>query len=213
MYEKKQKRNVQAKIIACLVGVSLATCAVSITVDNAYQNHKTKQENTAQTIEISTTMKYSPAKEKHIIYDIPMSVDEQVAVWDNALKYEICPYIVFGIIEVESNFNQSCVSNDTDYGLMQISKINFNELKEHHIDNVATNGIQNIKGGCYLLAKSYGQHYSNNEALMRYNIGHSGAYKLFEQGITQTEYTKKVIQSAERFAKLDGGKIYERNKQ
>ena len=63
---------------------------------------------------------------------------------------------------------------------------------------------QGAKAGIFLLSKLK-WYESEHQMLMAYNIGVAGAQKLWEQGIYETDYSKKVLKAKE----LIGGTQYE----
>ena len=112
--------------------------------------------------------------------------------------------LVLAIMKVESNFNPEVKSCTDDFGLMQVNKVNFEEVeRELGLTNML-DPYQGAKAGIFLLSKLKWNE-SEHQMLMAYNIGVAGAQKLWEQGIYETDYSKKVLKAKE----LIGGTQYE----
>lgn len=106
-------------------------------------------------------------------------------------KYDVPVDLILAVIYVESNFDPNAISATEDYGLMQINRINHAQLeKDLGITNIL-NPEQNIESGVYIFSKLLNK-YSENEALMAYNLGEGGAKRLWAQGIYETGYTQEV---------------------
>lgn len=98
---------------------------------------------------------------------------------------------VMAIIEVESGFNENAISSTADYGLMQINQINHTMLADElGITNILE-PKQNILSGIYILAHL--QELEVNKRLMAYNMGVTGARRLWAQGIYNSNYSNKVL--------------------
>ena len=140
------------------------------------------------------------AKPEMKYYDVPLSTELQDYISSVCSTYNVPCELIYGIIEVESNFRADTVSDTNDYGLMQINKCNHEWLS-------ATLGVsnfldpkENILCGIYIISEHLEKTDGNVElALMRYNCGANGAKRLWEQGIYSTSYTKKVVAAYETY--------------
>ncbi len=111
---------------------------------------------------------------------------------------------VMAIMYCESSFRADIVSKTNDYGLMQINKINHEWLSEKLGLNDMTDPYQNIRAGIYILRNLFEKYDDPAKVLMAYNMGEYGASCLWEQGIYETSYSKRVLAKADEYkAELD----------
>lgn len=139
-----------------------------------------------------------------IYYNVPLDMELQDYIREECIDAELDMELVLAIMKVESDFNPKVISCTGDFGLMQVNKINFEEIeRELGLTNML-DPYQGAKAGIYLLSKLKWNE-SEHQMLMAYNIGVAGAQKLWEQGIYETDYSKKVLKAKE----LIGGTQYE----
>ena len=138
---------------------------------------------------------------ENLYYDIPLSEEIQSFIFLECRINNISEKLVISIIEVESDFDASIISNTNDYGLMQINKINHEEI-------IAKLGIidfldekQNIEAGIYMLAQIVSKYDELNQILMVYNNGEAGAKALWDKGIYETEYSRRVIEKMNKLVR------------
>lgn len=137
-------------------------------------------------------------------YNVPLDKELQDYIREECIDAELDMELVLAIMKVESDFNPKVISSTGDFGLMQVNKINFEEIeRELGLTNML-DPYQGAKAGIYLLSKLKWNE-SEHQMLMAYNIGVAGAQKLWEQGIYETDYSKKVLKAKE----LIGGTQYE----
>lgn len=137
-------------------------------------------------------------------YNVPLDMELQDYIREECIDAELDMELVLAIMKVESDFNPKVISSTGDFGLMQVNKINFEEIeRELGLTNML-DPYQGAKAGIYLLSKLKWNE-SEHQMLMAYNIGVAGAQKLWEQGIYETDYSKKVLKAKE----LIGGTQYE----
>lgn len=109
--------------------------------------------------------------------------------------YNLDYYLVLALIRHESNFNEKAIGNNESYGLMQIHKINHDWLKDElNIENFL-NPYDNIEAGCHMLSDLFNKYEDENKVLMAYNFGETGASRQWEQGINNTDFTNKVLET------------------
>lgn len=109
--------------------------------------------------------------------------------------YNLDYYLVLALIRHESNFNANAIGNNESYGLMQIHKINHDWLKDElNIENFL-NPYDNIEAGCHMLSDLFNKYEDENKVLMAYNFGETGASRQWEQGINNTDFTNKVLET------------------
>lgn len=138
---------------------------------------------------------------ENLYYDIPLSEEIQSFIFQECRINNISEKLVISIIEVESDFDASIISNTNDYGLMQINKINHEEI-------IAKLGItdfldekQNIEAGIYMLTQIVSKYDELNQILMVYNNGEAGAKALWDKGIYETEYSRRVIEKMNKLVR------------
>ena len=132
--------------------------------------------------------------EAFTIYDVSLSRDMQIYTQELCNEYDVAYDLVIAVMFVESGFDENAV-NGNCYGMMQVNEINCEELKGIGIEDVKE-PKQNIKGGVYLLSKAL-KRFDLSTALIAYNCGTNKAIKMQAQGITETQYTRKVMRYAE----------------
>lgn len=57
----------------------------------------------------------------------------------------------------------------------------------------------NIKSGMFILRKLFEKYETPEKVLMAYNMGETGASKLWEQGVFETNYSKTVLKYQQEF--------------
>lgn len=134
------------------------------------------------------------AKDKKI-YDVPMDYDQQEKLLEICEEYKVDPKLILAIIMTESEFKADVISDANDYGLMQINKVNHKWLSEELGVTDFLDPIQNIKAGVYIVSSYISEYPDVHQLLMIYNMGESGAKKLFKQGIYKSNYSKKVMEN------------------
>lgn len=126
--------------------------------------------------------------------NVPMDKDLQEFIFYLSQAYEMDFTFVMALIQHESNFNADLVSATNDYGLMQINEINHSYLKEQLGMTDFTEPYDNVRAGMFILRKLFEKYESPEKVLMAYNMGETGASRLWEQGIFEINYSKSVLQ-------------------
>lgn len=129
------------------------------------------------------------------IYDVPMSRENQEELFRICLEYDVDPKFILALIKTESNFDPDVISKTNDYGLMQINKRNHEWLSEELGITDFLDPIQNMQAGVYVISGYLKEYPDYHKMLMVYNMGETGASKLFKQGIFQSKYSKKVMEN------------------
>lgn len=143
-----------------------------------------------------------PVKLVETYYRIPLSEDMQDEVLSIANKNRVDQLTVLAIIDVESNYNPDSISETADYGLMQINVCNHERLSEIlELTNIME-PTQNVEAGAYMLSLLYQKYQDMNMALMAYNMGETDAQRLWNEGIYETTYTKKINAAREELEGL-----------
>ena len=139
----------------------------------------------------------------HIYYDVPLDRELQDYIVELCKVNSLSPELVLAIIKVESNYCSTAVNaSESCYGLMQINRCNF---AAYQLDE-PTDDFENVRVGITMLAELISRYGDINKALMAYNCGPTGARKLWNQGITETNYCRKVA-SAKREI-IEKGRVY-----
>ena len=128
-------------------------------------------------------------------FDIPLSHSLQNYIYEICADEEVPVTLVIAMIDHESKFNPEVVSKTDDYGLMQINKINHDQLAEEYRCADMTNPYQNVFCGVKSIG-SFLKEYDNDyaKALMAYNMGDYGANKAWSNGITSTTYSEQILE-------------------
>lgn len=119
--------------------------------------------------------------------------------------YYLCEayYIDFefamGLMYTESSFRTDVVSGTSDYGLMQINKCNHAELTKALGITDFTEPYQNIRAGLYILRRLFEKYDEPALVCMAYNMGEYGASTLWDKGVYETTYSKKVLAKADEY--------------
>lgn len=131
---------------------------------------------------------------------IPVSYDIEIQeiIIDVAEEYGVEPSLMLAIAEIESNGKPDAVGKTNDYGLMQINKINHKWLEEELGITDWFDARQNTEAACYIinwLRDTYEPCAEDTSCLlMAYNMGEDGARKLWDKGIYESKYSKKVME-------------------
>ena len=135
-----------------------------------------------------------PKVEKNYYYNIPLSHNLQDFIYEICVDEGVPVTLVLAMIEAESGFNPEIISSTNDYGLLQINKLNHEWLRESYRTADMINPYQNVFCGIKIIGtfiKKYNNDY--NKALMAYNMGDYGAKKAWQNGITSTKYSTKIL--------------------
>lgn len=199
------KRILIIMAICILIGGIIGSIVTGIIVHNTNNNESYRPfgevDNRIFTSEIS--MDWAGGEELGFKpLDVPLKKDTQEFIYCLSYGYNIDFSLVMALIETESGFNVDAVSRTNDYGLMQINQSNHEWLKERLGITDFLDAKQNIRAGVFVLRKLIEQNGGDvNKVLMTYNLGQSGAEKLWKQGIHSTAYSEKIIKRQLEFQK------------
>lgn len=132
-------------------------------------------------------------------YDCPLDNDLQDYIREQCETKRVPMSLVVAMIEVESSFQADVVSGTSDYGLMQINEINHEWLSEEYGITDFLDPYQNVFCGITILSEHYDRFQDVDKALMAYNLGATGAKKLWDKGIYETSYTRKINTAKEAY--------------
>lgn len=138
-----------------------------------------------------------------VVYDVPIEVDLLDHIQGLCADYVIPVELVLAMIEVESNYKSDAVSKAGAKGLMQV-------IPEQHEDRMIKlncpdllDPYQNVTVGMNYLSELIDKYDGNfHKALTAYHHGPKGANdKFFGQGTYQSEYSLKVLETAQKIEK------------
>ncbi len=135
--------------------------------------------------------------------DIPLNKDEQEFLYILSKDYKISYPLLLGLIDLESSFNRDEISSTNDYGLMQINAVNHEWLKRNLEFNDILDPYNNIRSGTFILSQLFNK-YNGDETkvLMAYNMGEGGAKKLWDRGVNESAYSRRVLEKKLKYEKL-----------
>lgn len=129
--------------------------------------------------------------------DCPLNDDIQQMIVEKCEEYDIDFALAMAVIFKESSFKSSVVSTSNDYGLMQINKINHEWLSEELGITDFLDPEQNVTAGLYMLKNLFEKYDNPAMVLMAYNMGETGACRLWIKGIYYTDYAESILQQAD----------------
>lgn len=133
--------------------------------------------------------------------DVPLDESLQEYVYWMADAYDVDFTFLMALICNESNFQADIISATNDYGLMQINQKNHEWLSNAVGVTDFLDPYQNVQAGLYVLFNLFEKYDDPHMVLMAYNMGESGASKLWDQGIYQTNYSNRVLEYQEAYLK------------
>ena len=137
--------------------------------------------------------------------NVAMDEDLQEFIYCLSYGYSIDFHFVMGLIQQESTFRINVMSKTNDYGLMQINTINHEWLSEKLGITDFLDPYQNTRAGIYILRTLFEKYDDPAQVLMAYNMGETGAKRLWEQGIYETAYSNSVLEKMAAFnAEIEG---------
>lgn len=137
---------------------------------------------------------------------VSMEPEDQRMVFNICREYNVAFSLVMALIEHESDFDATARSSTGDSGLTQINDVNEGWLYELGFVDLM-DPAQNVEAGVYILADLL-ERYEVSMALMAYNMGEEGAAKLWDQGITESSYSREIIAREAEFSRyLDGERM------
>lgn len=191
---------VVALVIGALIGRVLTHSTTSGSEETLIYGRYDGKIFTGEMQEYKRTEEFTPL-------DVPLDKDVQEFTYYLADAYDLDFTFVMAIIQTESSFDEDCVSETGDWGLMQINEANQQYLTEELGIKNFIDPYDNIRGGVFILRKLFEKYESPEKVLMAYSIGESGAVKLWDQGIFETNYSNTVLKYQQSFnAELERSK-------
>lgn len=131
-------------------------------------------------------------EEDTVYYDVPLADEYQKYIIEWCAERDFDAKFVLSVIRCESNYDIYCNYKDTDFGLMQI---NIGTFEDYGITmETVYDPYVNLECGMSSLYRHFKAVDGDlHKTLIRYNCGSNGAEKLFNKGIYETKYSKKVL--------------------
>lgn len=126
--------------------------------------------------------------------DVSMSEDLQEFIFYLSEAYNMDFTFVMALIQHESDFQPNVVSATNDYGLMQINQCNHAYITEELGVTDFLDPYENVRSGMFVLRKLFEKYETPEKVLMAYNMGETGASRLWEQGIFEINYSKSILE-------------------
>lgn len=127
------------------------------------------------------------------ILDVPLDEDFQIYLHGLCEEYGVPYTLAVAVIEAESTYRADVISDDGDYGLMQINWRCLSWLSDELGITDFLDARQNARAGVYILGMYYRQYGAESGTLMAYNMGQAAAESLFAAGVYETDYSRRVI--------------------
>ena len=133
-----------------------------------------------------------------ILYDIPLSDELQRYTFDISAQRGLNHEMILAIMFRESTFRAHAVSPTNDYGIMQINRGNHKWLSESLGITDFLDPKQSIDAGTFHLKGIVDNGFDDvHKILMVYNLGGRKANELWDQGITTSAYSRRVVEYME----------------
>lgn len=129
-----------------------------------------------------------------IFLDSPIKKEYQEIAYKVSKEYKVDFPLVVALMEVESGGDPKAISDTNDYGICQINICNHKWLKDKVGYKNILNAEDNIRCCCYMLKRYYKVYDLTSEVLLAYHLGGKRANELINQGITESDYTRKIMQ-------------------
>lgn len=161
-----------------------------------------KKNNASEPTKKPTSKKQNKTTTK-LYTNIPLSARFQKYIDGKCKSYGISTNVVMGCIRTESNFQTQIMGdNGKAYGLMQVQK----QWHKARMKKVGAtdllNPYDNVAVGIDYLAELYKIYNGNwHKALMAYNGGHAYCKRRLRMGLTNSPYSRRVMNYAEDFKK------------
>lgn len=123
--------------------------------------------------------------------------ETQQMILEKSEMFDVDFAFIMAVIFRESSFRSDIISNSNDYGLMQINEINHEWLYDELGIVNFLDPEQNVTAGVYMLSDLFDKYENPTLVLMAYNMGETGAKRLWDKGIYSTDYAEAILQQAE----------------
>ena len=176
-------------IIGGVVGYTIRAVSAKSTPTVEVVEPTPSVETTRETTEATTSERVEDIR---VYYDCPLSHDLQDYIRTLCGNYGVPMSLIIAMIDVETSFRPNAISRTNDYGLMQINIINHEEFRQEYDITDFLDPYQNVFCGITMIAEYYNRYCDVNRALMAYNLGVTGAKRLWDKSIFRTSYTDEI---------------------
>lgn len=146
----------------------------------------------------------TPAVPMYYCEEVPLTADEQLELFEAARAFDIWYPLAIAMVDVETDFRNIAGDGGVSIGYMQVNKNYHTELMEQVGASDLWEPRDNFRTGLAYLAQQIERFDTIHMALMAYNMGPTGASKVWEGGIYESQYSRDVIECAERWAEILG---------
>lgn len=136
------------------------------------------------------------------LFDIPLSDSLQRYIYEICADEGVPVTLALAMIEHESGFDPEVISATDDYGLMQINVVNHERLEAKYRCADMLNPYQNVFCGISIIGSYIEKYEDYGKALMAYNMGEYGAKKAWENGVTSTKYSEKILSLMDKYEEV-----------
>jgi hypothetical protein len=140
---------------------------------------------------------------EHVL-EVPLTAHEQLELFEAAPDFDIWYPLAIAMLDVETDFRNIAGDGGASIGYMQVNKNYHTELMEQVGASDLWEPRDNFRTGLAYLAQQIERFDPIHMALMAYNMGPTGASKVWEGGIYESQYSRDVIECAERWAEILG---------
>lgn len=120
---------------------------------------------------------------KKVWDDIPLTEDEQVALWDKCHELNVNYWFILALLESESNYDADATGDSgKSVGYMQINKANWERMKTTYGLDVHE-PKENLLCGATIFWELANKYDTITQVVMSYKCGETRAKELLEQGI------------------------------
>ncbi len=125
--------------------------------------------------------------------NVPLDIGLQKEIYAVSKQYGIDYTLLLAIIQQESQFDVHAKSDAGDFGLMQINRINHPTLSVTLGIHDFMDPYDNVRAGAYMLRELFGKYGDVHKVLMAYQMGETGAAACWDQGVTESQYSRAVL--------------------
>ena len=191
-YVVKWTPRLVRQIVAVVIAIFIVGGVVGYTIGVVSAKSTTTAEVVETTCETTESTTSERVEDIRVYYDCPLSHDLQDYIRTLCGNYGVPMSLIIAMIEVESSFRADAISKTNDYGLMQINIINHEWLSKEYDITDFLDPYQNVFCGIVMIAEHYNRYCDVNRAVMAYNLGVTGAKRLWDKSIFRTSYTDKI---------------------
>ena len=136
----------------------------------------------------------------HLRINCRLDDETQQMIVEKCEEYDIDFAFAMAVIFKESSFRTNADSGSS-VGLMQINRINHEWLSEELGLTDFFDPEQNVTAGLYILRSFFDKYEDPSLVLMAYNMGETGAGRLWKKGVYTSAYSEGVLQQADIYSR------------